>query len=415
MNKKRATYAEERDFSVTSGPPARVAEGKGRSSIVQEHAARQSTGGAGTKGARGPKKENALGGAGMRGAPKKVKKKGAAPPVLAEFEPALATLVDRVPPEAGWIFELKLDGYRSLALIDHGEVRMVSRNGLDWSGRFPAIAEALRHLRVKNAVLDGELCFLEDSGKTSFKGLQSALSTGDQGRLAYFVFDILYRDGEDLRGRALLARKKVLATILAGERSPLKLSNHVENSGQALYDAACRLGLEGIIAKRADAPYTFGRTRAWLKVKCDKRQEFVIIGFTPPKGQRRGLGALVLGTHDPPEEGALRFVGKVGTGFSARSLADVHRRLKPLARATPPVPDAPRLRAVTWVEPELVCEVRFAEWTSDGALRHPSFLGLREDKPAEEVMREREEPLGTPGKLAKGVVRSPRATRASPS
>lgn len=315
--------------------------------------------------------------------------------VLTRFEPQLATLVDRVPSEPGWLFEMKFDGYRALAVIDDGDVRLISRNGLEWAERFSAIAAALRRIRVKNAVLDGEICFLDDQGKTSFQRLQRALSEKDQRCLAYCVFDILYRDGEDLRERPLLERKEVLATILAGERLPLKLSEHGEDSGAAIYKEACRHGLEGIIAKRADAAYTSGRTRSWLKVKCGKRQEFVIIGYTAPKGQRAGLGALVLGVRDRRDKGALRFVGKVGTGFSAETAVDLRRKLELLGRATPPVADAPRLRDVTWVEPELVCEVRFSEWTNDGALRHPAFLGLREDKPATDVVREREEPVKT--------------------
>jgi bifunctional non-homologous end joining protein LigD len=312
------------------------------------------------------------------------------------FEPQLATLVDQVPAGAGWLFEMKLDGYRALAVVEGGEVRLTSRKGQDWSERFSVIAEALRHLRVKDAVLDGEVCLLDDEGRTSFQGLQNALSAKDQSRLAYIVFDLLYRDGEDLRGRPLVERKEILATLLAGERLPLRLSEHLAGDGEAIHAQACRLGVEGIMAKRADAPYASGRTRSWLKIKCGARQELVILGFTAPRGARSGLGALVLGVRGPTGRGALRYVGKVGTGFTAESLADLQRRLQPLARATPPVPDAPRVRGVTWVEPELVCEVGFTEWTQDGALRHPTFMGLREDKPAADVVREREEHVSTP-------------------
>jgi bifunctional non-homologous end joining protein LigD len=333
--------------------------------------------------------------------------------VLAQFEPQLATLVDRVPEAAGWLFEMKFDGYRALAIVDQGDVRLVSRNGLDWGDRFTAIAEALRHIRVKNAVLDGEICFLDDDGKTSFQRLQNALSEKDQSCLAYIVFDILYRDGEDLRERPLLERKKILATILAGERLPLKLSEHVEDSGTTIYEEACRMDLEGVMAKRADAPYRSGRTRTWLKIKCGKRQEFVIIGYTAPKGSRTGLGALVLAVREQRKKGALRFAGKVGTGFSAKSIASIHRKLERLARATPPVPDAPRMRDVTWVEPEVVCEVRFTEWTNDGALRHPAFLGLREDKPATEVVREREEHVPT-RKIARTAARLSQRAQPAP-
>ena len=326
--------------------------------------------------------------------------------VLKQFEPQLATLVDHVPTDAGWLFEMKLDGYRAVAVIEDGEARLISRNGLDWTARFSDIAAALGHLRVKNAVLDGEVCVVDDEGKTSFQGLQVALSEGDQTRLVYFVFDLLYRDGEDLRRAPLLERKRILATILAGEKAPLALSEHLEDVGEAMFEEAKRVGLEGIIAKRADAPYTSGRTRSWLKIKCGKRQELVVIGYTAPMGERVGLGALVLGVHEPGKgkgkgKGALRYVGKVGTGFTAASLLALRRKLEPLARKTAPVPSAPRLPRVTWVEPEVVCEVEFTEWTHDGALRHPRFLGLREDKPSEDVVRERAARVTAP--------RSPRA------
>jgi bifunctional non-homologous end joining protein LigD len=304
---------------------------------------------------------------------------------------------------------MKLDGYRAITVIEGGKASIVSRNGLDWTDRFADIAAALGRIRVKNAVLDGEVCFVDEQGKTSFQGLQNALSEKDQRGLVYFVFDILHRDGEDLRRMPLRERKEILATILAGERAPLALNQPMEDVGEALYDEACRFGLEGIIAKRADAPYTAGRTRSWLKIKCGKRQELVVIGYTAPTGKRTGLGALVLGVHGAGKKGALRFVGKVGTGFTAKSLSALRRKLEPLARATAPVPDAPRVARVTWVEPEIVCEIGFTEWTKDGALRHPTFLGLREDKPSEDVVRERADHVAT--------ARAPRAaarTRRSP-
>jgi bifunctional non-homologous end joining protein LigD len=315
---------------------------------------------------------------------------------LARFEPQLATLVDHPPTDPGWLFEMKLDGYRAIAVIEGGKARLISRSGLDWTARFSDIAAALGHLRVKNAVLDGEVCCVDDGGKTSFQGLQNALSEGDQSGLVYFAFDLLHRDGADLRPLPLRERKRILATILAGERAPLAPSAHLEDVGTAMFEEARRLGLEGIIAKRADAPYTAGRSRAWLKIKCDKRQELVVIGYTATAAERAGLGALVLGVHEPGKKGALRFVGKVGTGFDARTRAALLRRLAPLARATPPVADPPRVARVTWVEPEIVVEIGFTEWTSGGALRHPTFLGLREDKSSAEVVREAPAPLTAP-------------------
>ncbi|MEP7125137.1 MAG: DNA ligase D [Byssovorax sp.] len=327
---------------------------------------------------------------------KKRKKEEDPAAVVEKFEPQLATLVDHVPTDPGWLFEMKLDGYRAIALIEGGKARLISRNGLDWTARFSEIAAALGHLRVKDAVLDGEVCSVDEQGKTSFQGLQSALAADDQGGLVYFAFDLLHRDGDDLRALPLRERKQILATIFAGERAPLALSEHLEDVGTAMFEEATRLGLEGIVAKRADAPYRAGRTRSWLKIKIGKRQELVVIGYTAPEGKRTGIGALVLGVHGPGKTGALRFVGKVGTGFAAKMLRELRRRLEPLARATPPVEGAPRVPRVTWVEPEIVCEVGFTEWTKDGALRHPTFLGLREDKPSEDVVRERPARLITP-------------------
>jgi bifunctional non-homologous end joining protein LigD len=333
-----------------------------------------------------------------KGAKKRKKSDEEAEPaaVVEQFEPQLATLVDHVPTDPGWLFEMKLDGYRAIALVEGGKARLISRNGLDWTARFSDIAAALGHLRVKNAVLDGEVCFVDDEGKTSFQGLQNALSEEDQSGLVYFAFDLLHRDGDDLRALPLRERKRILATILAGERAPLSLSEHLEDVGTAMFEEASRLGLEGIIAKRADAPYTAGRTRSWLKIKAGKRQELVVIGYTAPTGKRTGIGALVLGVHGPGKKGALRFVGKVGTGFDAKMLTALRRRLEPLARATPPVADPPRVARVTWVEPEIVVEIGFTEWTTDGALRHPTFLGLREDKPSEDVVREEPASLAAP-------------------
>jgi bifunctional non-homologous end joining protein LigD len=323
----------------------------------------------------------------------KAKPNATAEAALPAFEPQLATLVDEVPTEPGWLFEIKLDGYRVVATIQDGEARLMSRNGLDWTARFAPIAAALPHLRVKDAVVDGEVCVMDPHGRTSFQRLQNTLSGKDQGSLVYVIFDLLHRDGEDLRSRPLLERKKLLATILAGEHAPLALSMHIEGNGEATFAEAHRLGLEGIIAKRADAPYRAGRSTTWLKIKCDKRQEFVVVGYTPIVGRRVGLGALLLAVRDPEAGSGLRFVCKVGTGFTARMRTELLRKLEPLATSKPPVADPPRVAGATWVRPLLVCEVRFTEWTDDGALRHPAFLGLREDKAVKDVVRERAAPV----------------------
>jgi len=322
----------------------------------------------------------------------KRKAKGAVSlPEFGKAQPQLATLVDDVPIGKEWIYELKYDGYRAIATLDNGVVRIASRNGKDWTDHFPAVAEALSHVRAKTAVFDGEIAYVMEDGRTDFQKLQNALgATGaDGGRVVYFVFDLLHYDGVDLTSEPLLERKETLRTILAGEGPPLRMGDHVRESGREFFAQACRLGLEGIIAKRADKPYKAGRGADWVKVKCQKRQELVIVGMTPPKGKRTGLGALLLAVH---EKGGYRYVGKVGTGFSHASLTELTAKLAPLAAREPTASGAPRFRDAMWVKPELVCQVRFTEWTRDGALRHPSFEGLRDDKRPEKVVREEESP-----------------------
>ena len=310
--------------------------------------------------------------------------------------PQLATLVAAPPPGDQWLHEMKFDGYRIVADLSAGHARLVSRNGKDWTAQFPGVARDVERLPVARAVLDGEVAVVLPDGTTSFQALQNALGGGGPGELAYFAFDLLHLEGHDLTGAALEERKQVLARLLkavpAGAGT-LRLSDHVAGEGEAFFASACRLGLEGIISKRRDARYEPGRSKSWLKVKCLKRQEFVIGGYTDPEGSREGIGALLLGVYD--EQGGLVFAGKVGTGFTAKTLKDLERRLAPLVRPTSPFGRA-RIPGVTrahWVEPKLVAEVAFTEWTTDGRLRHPSFQGLREDKKPSEVVRERPQPV----------------------
>lgn len=327
-------------------------------------------------------------------------------PAVGRVKVQLATLVDDVPTKGDWIYELKYDGYRALAWLDHGKVRLASRNGIEWKGRYPAIEEALSHVRAQTALFDGEIAYVDEDGRTDFQ----RLSNDDPSRLVYFVFDLLHYDGVDLTKEPLRVRKDRLRTILAGEGPPLKFSDHQEGSGEKFFHEACRLGLEGIIAKRADRPYHPGRGPEWVKVKCQKRQELVIVGFTPPKGKRTGLGALLLAVHD---DRGFRYAGKVGTGFTNASLETLVTRLSKIEVDTPPVVDPPRMRSVTWVKPELVCQVRFTEWTRDGALRHPAFEGLREDKPAAKVTREVEKPVAI-AERGEGEVRIGHVTITNP-
>jgi bifunctional non-homologous end joining protein LigD len=329
-------------------------------------------------------------------------------------EPELATLVAEAPRGEEWLHEIKYDGYRVLCEVNQGEVRLWTRRGKDWSDRFRPVAEAARHLPVRQALLDGEVVVLEADGRTSFQALQNALTGGRDKDLVYFAFDILYLDGYDLRKAALADRKEVLARVLGGATGQIRYSEHVRGQGEDFYRQACSFALEGTVAKRAGEPYRSGRGKDWLKVKCIKRQEFVIVGYTDPEGSRTGFGALLLAVNDPP--GELTFAGKVGTGFNEQLLTDLKKRLSRLTRKTPAFANPPRgaeARRSHWVEPELVAEVAFTEWTDEGILRHPSFQGLREDKAPAEVVRERPEPAGSAKDSRRKVATAPAQRAAS--
>lgn len=304
--------------------------------------------------------------------------------------PQLATLVAAPPPGDAWVHEIKLDGYRILLRVARGRVRLLTRNRQDWTERFPAVVEAAARLPVKEALLDGEIVVFDAAGVSSFQALQQAVGRGAGRSLVYVAFDLLFLDGRDLRPEPLLARKKELARLLEGRRGALRYSEHFDEPGQKVYERACRMALEGIVSKRKQAPYTAGRGQAWLKVKCVARQEFVIGGYTDPEGARVEFGSLLLGVHEP--DGRLVYAGRVGTGFSRATLAALGKRLRKLGqRGSPFAADGPRppTRGAHWVKPVLVAEVAFTEWTRDGLLRHPAFEGLREDKPAAAVVRER--------------------------
>ncbi len=302
--------------------------------------------------------------------------------------------VDSVPQGDEWLHEIKFDGYRILCRIDNKHARFLTREAQDWTGRFGALVEAAQGLPLRQAFLDGEVVALEENGKTNFQLLQNSIKQNNTATLVYFVFDLLYLDGSDLTRSPLRERKKILEQILKPQRAKkapnsLRYSEHWIGQGDELYQESCRKGLEGIISKKADQPYRSGRGRDWLKIKCSKNQEFVIGGFTEPAGSRSGLGALLVGVHD--EKGNLLYAGRVGTGFTRQSLKELRSRLNSLERDSAPFINPPKgaeARGVHWVEPRLVGAVAFTEWTTDNLLRHPSFQGLREDKPAKQVTRE---------------------------
>jgi bifunctional non-homologous end joining protein LigD len=304
--------------------------------------------------------------------------------------PQLATLTDKAPAGDGWIHEIKLDGYRTAARLEAGKVRMLTRSGLDWTARFPSIATALALPKIRAAYLDGEIAVMGEDGLTSFAALQDALSRGQPQRLTYHVFDLLHLDGSDLTSLPLIERKALLAPLIARlpKGGPVRYSDHVLGKGPAFFAQACKHHLEGIVAKRAAAPYRSGRNEDWLKVKCLNRQEFVIGGWMASDKPGRKLRSLLLGYYD---RGKLVFAGKAGTGFGLAAGRELAERLGKIERDTPPFASVPRpyQRGARWVDPRLVAEVTFTTWTADHLLRHPSFEGLREDKPAKDVKLER--------------------------
>ena len=324
-----------------------------------------------------------------------------AAPVPSTVPLTLATPAHEPPDGGDWLHEIKYDGYRIAARVDDG-VQLFSRNGLDWTHRFPAVAEALAGLPASGTWLDGEAVVFDERGVSDFGALQRALKEGRPEDVTYVAFDLLFDDGDDLRELPLTERKRRLERLLRrggrGLHGVVRYGDHIEGRGDAVFEEACLQGLEGLVSKRADGPYAGRRTRSWLKAKCGRRQEFVVGGFTEPSGARHGLGALLLGVHD--EEGALRYAGRVGSGFDDATLTRLAKRLRALERRTPPFSDPPRgaqARGVHWASPSLVAEVTFTEWTGDGQLRHPVFKGLREDKPAAEVVREMETRPPDPG------------------
>jgi bifunctional non-homologous end joining protein LigD len=305
----------------------------------------------------------------------------------ASLKPQLATAAATAPDGGEWLHEIKYDGYRLVAFVEGGAVRLVTRGGLDWTEKFPALAARLAILPVKSAIFDGELVALRPDGITSFADLQDAISAKRTERLTYFAFDMLYRDGWELTGTMLEDRKSVLAELVPPHaEGMLRYSDHHIGQGPDFLKQAAAYGVEGIVAKRRDKPYEQGRGRNWLKIKSRNRDEFIIVGFTDPEGSREGFGALLLGYYDP--NGALRYAGRVGSGFTGARLAQLHKSLSPLEirRAPVTLPPEERRKDIHWVKPGLVVEVEYAAWTADALIRQSTFQGLREDKPLKEIV-----------------------------
>jgi bifunctional non-homologous end joining protein LigD len=339
---------------------------------------------------------------------------GAKPAPLPDaFKPQLATLVESVP-DGDWRYEIKFDGYRIMARIDSGKVRLFTRNGHDWTQKMPQQAEALAGLGLESAWLDGEVVVPDDNGTPDFQALQNAFEAGRSGSIVYYLFDIPYLNGMDLREVSLEERRAALSQVLdANEYELLRFSADFTEAPESILESACQMKLEGLIGKRAGSTYVSRRSNSWVKIKCKNRQEFVIVGYTDPKGARSGFGALLLGLHDG--QGLLQYAGKVGTGFNQATLQSLHAKLKPLEVDKSPLAKAPPaadVRGAHWLKPELMCEVAFAEMTRQGVVRHSVFHGLRSDKPAQSITHERPAMAAEapgPAKPKKGGAASPAA------
>jgi DNA ligase D-like protein (predicted ligase) len=308
--------------------------------------------------------------------------------------PQLSQLVETPPSGPQWVHEIKLDGYRMAARIDNGRVQLLTRTGLDWTAKYPGAIAAIERLNVKSAYLDGELCGVDEAGLPSFARIQAATDGERDARLVYYAFDLLHLSGWDLSTLQLIERKKLLEPLVANKPG-LQFNGHDAGDGEIILQHAGKLGFEGVVSKTIDAPYAPGNRGLWRKAKALNRQEFVVVGWSDPEGSRPHLGALLLGYY--ADDGKLTYAGRVGTGMPVKVLADLRRRLDPLARKSSPLSVAPPrstrfgsplvLSRVHWVEPKLVAEITYLTWTADNLLRHTVYVGLREDKPADQVRR----------------------------
>jgi bifunctional non-homologous end joining protein LigD len=404
---------EDMPLSVASGRSIpEIAEGKGakrvwhssksvkanvKAGATESHAAPRRTRANSRQSARSPR----------RSATKKDKDKSSRGASLPDFvPPSLATLRATAPEDAGWVHEIKFDGYRIQARLDHDEVRLLTRKGLDWTDKFPNVAAAVAELPARTALLDGEVVIENETGVSSFSGLQAALKAGERDRFIYYVFDLLHLDGRDLTGLPLLERKAELARLVGTSRGgPIVYSQHFEDSGAVVLRHACQMSLEGIVSKRKDAFYRSGRSDSFIKVKCENSQEFVLGGYVPSTVLPRAIGALVAGYYD---RGRLVYAGRIGTGYTRDVARELWKRLHPLEIGAPPFDEIPAVEArrsdVRWVEPKTVIEAHFRGWTADALVRQAAFKGVREDKPPREVVREM--PAAQPEANASGKLKT---------
>lgn len=304
------------------------------------------------------------------------------------ISPQLPRLVTEVPEDADWIHEMKFDGYRIQGHFRNNLARLYTRSGLDWSNSFPHILEGLGKLKVDSAIFDGEIVALDEEGRSHFQKLQNSLTNKHDKNLLYYIFDLLYLNGKDLRALPLLKRKELLEEVLKGAPKSLIYSEHFDENGKEFFKVSCQHHLEGIVSKISDSPYRSGRNDMWTKSKCTARQEFVICGFSESKGARTGFGALILGVY---EDRKLKYAGRVGTGFNHQTLKEMRQMLNTLkVKVSPFDINSPKQRDITWVKPTKVAEISFSNWTTEGVLRNPVFVGLREDKTAKDIHMEKE-------------------------